>query len=201
MFACKTAIRIQGATRTPGARARRCACTWLRDVLALLIVPLAFGGAQGLSAAELKLGFVNVAKVMEAMPQARDAQERMEREFAPRDQQLLEAQRAARAKEDDLIQNGATMGALERQQAEREVRQLKRDQERMQDEFRDDLNLRRSEELSKLQRRVSEVIAALAKAQKFDLVLTNGVVFASERVDITSVVLEQLESEFKGNQN
>ncbi|MGI9333952.1 MAG: OmpH family outer membrane protein [Gammaproteobacteria bacterium] len=181
---------------------RHAANRWLsRAAFAGALAVASAAAAFTAGAAELKVGFVNVAKVMESMPQSQAAQTRMEKEFAPRDQQLLEAQRVLRAKEDDLFKNGAALTNLERQSAEREVRQLKRDLQSRQDEFRDDLNLRRSEELSKLQRRVSKVIAAFAKARDFDLVLTNGVVFASERVDITGVVLEQLESEFERNQN
>ena len=68
---------------------------------------------------------------------------------------------------------------------------------REQDEFREDLNLRRSQELSKLQQKVTEVIQALAKAEKYDLIVSDGVIFAGERVDITDMILERLRADFK----
>ena len=63
---------------------------------------------------------------------------------------------------------------------------------RAQEEFREELNLRRNQELSKLQRRVIEVIQELAKAEAYDLVVTDGVVYAGERVDITEKVIGRL---------
>jgi outer membrane protein len=89
------------------------------------------------------------------------------------------------------------MSASERQRQEGEIRALKREIRRLQDEFREDLNLRRSQELSQLQRKVTEVIQSLAKAENYDLILTDGVIYAGERVDITDKIIARLNSEFK----
>ncbi|TFH40328.1 MAG: OmpH family outer membrane protein, partial [Lysobacterales bacterium] len=71
---------------------------------------------------------------------------------------------------------------------------------RAQDEFREDLNLRRSQELSKLQLKVTEIIQVLAKAEKYDLIVSDGVIFAGQRVDITDMILERLRADFKSSQ-
>ncbi len=160
------------------------------SLLALLVLSAA-------SAAEVKVGFVNVGKVLDKAPQAEQARNRIEREFAPRERELLKRQKEVRAREDRLLKNAAVMSASERQRQEEEIRRMKRDLRRSQDEFREDLNLRRSQELSKLQRKVSEVIRALAKAEGFDLIMMDGVVYASERIEITGKVLERLQAEFK----
>ncbi len=149
------------------------------------------------SMAQVKVGFVNISKVLDKAPQAESARERIEMEFAPRDRELLEQQKEIRSMEDKLVKNGAVMSAAERQRQESEIRSLKREIRRLQDEFREDLNLRRSQELSKLQRKVTEVIQELAKAESYDLVVTDGVIYAGERVDITDRVIGQLTTEFK----
>lgn len=170
--------------------------SWKR-VIAAVALGLTLALSPVLAFAQVKVGFVNISKVLDKAPQAETARERIEREFAPRDRELLEQQKEIRALEDKLVKNGAVMSATERQRQESEIRSLKREIRRLQDEFREDLNLRRSQELSKLQRKVTEVIQELAKAENYDLVVTDGVIYAGERVDITDKVIGQLTAEFK----
>ncbi len=168
-----------------------------KHVIAAVALGLALTLSPGPAFAQVKVGFVNISKVLDKAPQAETARERIEREFAPRDRELLEQQKEIRALEDKLVKNGAVMSATERQRQESEIRSLKREIRRLQDEFREDLNLRRSQELSKLQRKVTEVIQELAKAEGYDLVVTDGVIYAGERVDITDKIIGQLTAEFK----
>ena len=148
-------------------------------------------------AEEFKVGFVNVSRVMDAAPQAEAARSRIEQEFAPRDGELLQYQRRVRAEEDRLAKNSAIMSTNERTRVEEELRRLERELRRSREEFHEDLNLRRSQELSKLQREVTEVVQSMAKAEAYDLILTDGVVYAGERVDITDEVIERLKAEFQ----
>ena len=155
--------------------------------------------AHGLpaSATEFKIGFVNVAIVLDQAPQAAQARVRIEREFAPRDREILSRQQQIRTLEDSLVKNAAVLSASERERQEAELRQLKRELRRSQEEFREDLNLRRSQELSALQRIVTEVIQEMARGEDYDLIMTDGVVFAGDEVNITKRVIERLKSDFK----
>jgi len=161
-----------------------------------LVLTLSVFAAPAVSA-EVKIGFVNVAKVLELAPQAEAARNRIEREFAPKDRELLQQQKDVRSLEDRLVKNAAVLSDVERQRNEGEIRAAKRELRRAQDEFREDLNLRRSQELSKLQQKVTEVIQVLAKAEKYDLIVSDGVIFAGPRVDITDMILERLRADFK----
>jgi outer membrane protein len=149
------------------------------------------------ASAEVKIGFVNVAKVLELAPQAEAARNRIEREFAPKDRELLQQQKDVRGLEDRLVKNAAVLSDVERQRDETKIRASKRELRRAQDEFREDLNLRRSQELSKLQQKVTGVIQVLAKAEKYDLIVSDGVIFAGTRVDITDKILKRLRADFK----
>ena len=159
---------------------------------------LGLGLVHGLQAdaADVKVGFVNVAIVLDQAPQAARARARIEREFAPRDREILSQQQRIRALEDNLMKNAAVLSTGERERREAELRQLKRELRRSQEEFREDLNLRRSQELSALQRMVTEVIQDMARGEKYDLIMTDGVVFAGDRVDITKRVIERMKSGF-----
>jgi len=144
-----------------------------------------------------KAGFVNVARVLDKAPQAEEARGRIEREFAPRDRELLNQQKEVRQKEDRLVRDGAVMTNDERVRLESDIRGLKRDIRRAQEEFREDLNVRRNQELGKLQRKVIQVIQDLAKAENYDLIVSDGVIFAGNRVDITEKVIARLRTEYE----
>lgn len=144
-------------------------------------------------AADLKIGFVDAAKILDNAPQAEAARNLLEREFAPRDQSLIAEQRALRQLEEELAKNSTTLNDGQRRKLEREILSLRRELKRSQEEFREDFNIRRNEELNKLQRQVYEAIVSLAKEQQFDLIVNDGaVIYASDQVDVTDEVLQRL---------
>jgi outer membrane protein len=148
------------------------------------------------TAADLKIGYVNTVKVIEQAPQAKSALKRLEKEFAPRDKKLVDKRERIKNIETELEKNSLVLNDSERRGKERELLGLKRDVRRATQEFREDYNLRRNEELAALQKLVYKTIVDLAKKQKFDLILHEGTVYASEQIDITERVLENLRKKF-----
>jgi len=159
----------------------------------LLFCLLGFS-AGGAFAAELKLGFVNAAKILEEAPQAEAARNKLEKEFASRDKDLVASQRQVKSLEDKLSKDDSSFSEADRRKAERDIISQKRDLKRAQDEFREDFNIRRNEEFGKLQKLVYDTIVTLAKQDSYDLIVGDGAIFASDRVDITNKVLERLKN-------
>ncbi|SEP98873.1 outer membrane protein [Ectothiorhodospira magna] len=156
----------------------------------LLACLLAISGA---AAANAKVAFVNINRVMEQSPQAEASLRALEEEFSPRDSQLVAERDALRRLQERLERDAEVMGADRRSELEREFRTRSRDFARAQDMFQEDLNVRRNEELARLQRLVHSVILDLARADNVDLVVTERtVLFASDRIDMTAKVLEEL---------
>ena len=143
-------------------------------------------------AADLKVGFVNISKILEIAPQADVARKLIEEEFSPKDRDLIEQQKTLRQIEDQLIRDREVMASSERVNLERQIRNMKRDIRRQQEEFREDLNIRRNQELGKLQREVISTIRALAEAENYDFIISDSVLYASSRVDITEKILTEL---------
>jgi len=166
----------------------------MKKISSIICVVLlsAFAGYSGALQAETKIGFVDTVKLMEAAPQAKSAQSKIEKEFSPREKELVALQRQIKTKEDKLTRDGAVMSESERSKLEREILSKRRDLKRSQEEFRDDPNIRRNEVLAKLQKDMYEAVVALAKEQKFDLIMSQGVVYSSDRIDITASVLKKL---------
>jgi len=144
------------------------------------------------SFAELKIGFVNIPAVLEKAPQAEKAKKRLEQEFSPRDKQLVAQQKEIQSMDDKMAKDAAVMGESARANMEKDILNKKRDAKRAQQEFSEDFNVRRNEELGKLQSRIVEVIRGIAKEQNFDLLLTDGVIYASEQIDVTAQVQQKL---------
>jgi len=146
-------------------------------------------------AAELKIGFVNAIRVMDEAPQVESANKRLEREFAPRQRRLVSAKQAIRKIEERLAKNASIMSDAEARRLSREIRDKRRDLKRQQEEFQEDYNIRRNEELNKIQKSIIQVIQQVAKAESYDFILSDGVVWASQRVDITNKIINYLRNQ------
>ena len=160
--------------------------------IAATLALFAFGSA---TAADYKIGVVNAVRVLEAAPQSEVAKKKLEKEFGPRDKDLLNAQKELKSLEDRLEKDGAIMSESERSRVQRDILNQKRELKRGTEEFREDINFRRNEEFSKIQRMIVEAIQAVGKEQKFDLVLGEGVIFASDKIDLTNTVIERLKKQ------
>jgi len=150
--------------------------------------------ALPVQAAELKIGVVNAGAVLEKSPQKLQALSRLEKEFSTRSKSLEKKHKGLLTKRDKLAKDGAILGADERKAKERSLLSEQRDLKRLQDEYSEDLSIRRNEELRKLEKEIAQTIVDLAKKDAYDLVVYQGVIFASDKVDMTAQVLEILKA-------
>jgi len=165
-------------------------------VQAVFGIALVCAFALPASAQELKIGVVNVPLLMDRAPQTKAAMDALQEEFAPRQREF-----AARALELEELntkmqKDAAVMGETERRNADKQLRDLQREVARLQTEFQEDLNLRQNEELGNLQRSLLAEVQTYAQTQGFDLVVGDGVLYASPTVNITDDVLRAIETTF-----
>ena len=142
-------------------------------------------------AADLKIGFVNTARILKEAPQARKVEERLKAEFGPREAQLKEKRQEILAMEDQL-KSGSSLTSNARRKLEREIRLKVSQLKFLEQEFREDQNLRRNEEIRELQQVISNVLKMQGDSGEFDLILTEGVSYVSDQIDITSQTIEML---------
>lgn len=155
-------------------------------LVSLLLFPL-------LAAAQ-NVAFVTMNQILEDSPQAEEAMRELEREFSPRDTQLVAERDALQALRDRLEREGDAMTATQRADLEREFTSRSREFRRTQESFTDDLNVRRNEELAKLQRLINDAIIQLAREREIDLILTErNVLYSSERIDITDDIIAAMQ--------
>jgi len=152
--------------------------------------------SQGLCA-DAKIAFVNQQKLLEKAPQAEAARNKLQKEFAKRDKALVSMQKKIKVKTDKLERDGAMMTPDELNKVKREVTYLRRDLERDKDAFKQDLSIRQNEELIKLQKVVLNTIVKIAEKEKYDLIVSDGVIYASKRIDMTDSILAELKKSYK----
>lgn len=165
-----------------------------RATFAVALVTLFSLQAQ---AQDLKIGVVNVPVLMERAPQAKVAMDALQEEFAPRQREIVAKQTEFDELGEKVQRDGAVMGETERRNAEKDLRDLQREVTRLQTEFREDLNLRRNEELGNLQRALLKEVQEYAEGSGFDLIVGDGVLYASAGVNITDEVLRAMEANFQ----
>lgn len=148
-----------------------------------------------LAATDFKVGYVNAGKILDEAPQAKTAATKLEQEFGNRKDQLLAAEKEVTAQEEKLARDGAVMSEAQRRKAERDMVTNKRELRRSQDEFREDLAMRRNEEIGKIQLAVKHIIEEVGKQENYDLILFDGIAFANPQLDLTEKILDRLRSE------
>ena len=157
---------------------------------ASLLLATCFSLAQ---AADFRVGVVNTERILRESAPALKAEKKIEKEFAIRDEEIKKMVKQAKEIQTDLEKDGAKVESEQRSK-ERELANLNVNLQRMQREFREDLNLRKNEELAQVLARADKAIQAIAEKEKFDLILQEAV-YRNPQIDITDKVLQYLADE------
>lgn len=163
---------------------------WFKQLVGTVLAMCLLGSGPVL--ADTKIGFVNTERLLREAPLSIAAQKRLEKEFSGREQELQKMTRQARDVQTQLDKDGVTMSETERKNKERELVNLNREFQRKSREFREDLNLRRNEELGQIQERARKVIVDIAKSEKYDIIIEQAAVYVDPKSDITDRVMKAL---------
>jgi len=160
------------------------------------VLASAFVHAEDSKAASSRIGFVDIPYLIDRAPQALEAEQRLQTEFAPR-QRELEMQRAELADVTArLADTTLELSEAEYAQLDRESRSLERRIKRSEQDFREELNIQKNNEFKDVRILVLEAIARFGEQQDYDLIVSDGVLYANKRVDVTERILESLMKEF-----
>lgn len=166
----------------------------MKQIKQILLFTFACVATNALAAQELKVGFVNTERIFREAGPAQKAQKKLEKEFAARDAELQKMGKQVRDLQAQVEKEAVTLSEADKRNKERDLANLNREFQRSQREFREDLNMRKNEELAVVQERANKVIKDIAESEKFDLIVQDAV-FASSKIDITDKVLKSLGTE------
>jgi len=153
-----------------------------------LLLPLTISAEMEI----FKIGYVVVEKVLKDAPQTAASNKKLEKEFKSRTDGLQKKVKAIQKQEVDFNKNSVTMAAADRQKAQKKIQNSKIEIQRIERELREDIDIRRREEIGKLQQKINEAIEEMAKTDKYDLILYQGVAYASKEIDITDKLIKVL---------
>jgi outer membrane protein len=148
--------------------------------------------ASSVFADDLKVGIVDVNKILKEAPQTISANKKLEKEFSARTEKLKAKIKSIQADEKKYQKESLTLSDSEKEKTEKNLQQRKIDIQRSERELREDMDLRRREEIGDLQEKINETIDKMATNENFDLILYNGIAYASKKVDITESVIKKL---------
>ncbi|AOU98364.1 hypothetical protein BI364_10685 [Acidihalobacter yilgarnensis] len=168
-----------------------------KSLLALFAISALLLLSPASEAASGKIGFVNVAEIMAKSPQAEAARAELQKEFQPREKKLGELRDGIQKEEADLKRNASAMSSERKKQAEIDLQKKENDFNRELASFREDFGTKRNQVLQALQKKISEVILHVAKAGNYDMILSDGVVYVSDKINLTDKVLADLKKTAK----
>ena len=164
----------------------------IRIIAVLLGLLTAAGASMGQTAETTRIGFVNIDRILRDAAPAKRAQEKIEKEFKRRDEELSKLADQLKKMQDSLDKQGPVMAEADRHKLERDFNDTNREFQRKQREFRDDVNQRRNEELQGILDRANRVVREIAEREKYDIIFQDAV-WASGRIDITDKVIRALD--------
>ena len=157
-----------------------------------IIIGLLCSALSPVAVAEIKIGFVNAMKLMDQAPQFRKAIERLNTEFADRQQDLINAGKDLQDRIARFNKDAQFMSEAKARKKNKKIREKQREFQLQQEAFQKDYNIRHTEELNKIQKTIRQVIQDIVRIEHYDLILSEGVVWANKKIDITDDVLSRL---------
>jgi len=166
---------------------------------AVLGVAVVYAFATPASAQDTKIGVVSLQAVVERAPQTKAVMEALREEFAPREREIVAKQKEIEDLQAKVQKDLAVMGETERRNAEKNLRDLGREFERLRTEYQEDSNLRQNEEFGVLQRAVLKEVQDYAQSQGYDLIVGDGVLYVNASVNITEDVLNAVIANYEAS--
>ena len=159
--------------------------------LALVCMLGGLGAVAPVHAEGFKASFIMTDRVFRESSTAKAAQAKLEQEFSRRDKELLDQGNALKAANEKFEREAPTLSESQRSTRQRQLVDQDRDFQRKRREFQEDLNLRKSEELTQMGDRVNKVVKQIAEQEKYDIILDQAV-YINPKNDITDKVIKAL---------
>lgn len=164
----------------------------MRKSFSAIAVAALLLAAAPVQAADLKIGVINTQQLVAESPQADALREKLEQEFAPTRRELLAQQNELKTLQEKFQRDAQVMSDSERDNMERRIRDLGRDLQYGQQKATEDFRIRQNEELGKLRQELQQAINDFAKAEGYDLILSEGVAFNVDALNVTDEILARI---------
>ncbi len=168
----------------------------MKRILPILLL-LLMVVAMPATAQQLRVGYVDMKRVLDSAPQVLAGRDQLDLEFRPRNEAIEFQERQVQTMDDRLQLGDIAEDA--RIRLERDLREMRRNVNRQKEDLRDELSFRRTEEVQKLEDQINQAVQVIANNNGYDLILSSPVVYADPSLDITQLILDQLRLEYEAD--
>ncbi|MEZ5521644.1 MAG: OmpH family outer membrane protein [Dokdonella sp.] len=158
----------------------------------LMTLVLGLASSAGAQSPAMRIGYVDMKRLLDNAPQVITGRQKLEREFAPRDAALNADETRLAALRSRYERDSASMSRADAESLRREIDALDRSIKRNRENLRSELKTRSDQELDRSWREINNAVIEFAREQGIDLIVPSPVVYASPRIDVTDQVLERL---------
>ena len=144
--------------------------------------------------AEVSLAYVDATRLLKDAPQVQQIKQKIRKEFEARALRLEQTRKQIRLLEARLTTDAVHLSEEEKRRLKSDINNRRLKLKTTRDELEQDKQLRFREEEEHFSRIIGEVIQQMAQDERLDLVLRDGVMWVSPRIDMTERVLERLRS-------
>ena len=144
-----------------------------------------------------KISFVSVEKILSEAPQVEAVNTMMIERFGGKKEELQALETEIKTMQENYKRNELVMTEDKLEELRNNIIAKVQTFKQKEAVLSQEVQTMRSQELAVLQKSVRTIIEEIAKAGKYDLVISEGVVYASDALDISDKVLEKMKQKFK----
>lgn len=166
-----------------------------RKTLAVSLGFMLLAWVSAAGADNLKIGVVDLSRLVHESPQAQQAKKHMASQFAARETALEHKADLLSKEIDQLKQDSANMSDDARDKLQADIRDKQRKLQMEQSQYNDDVSRAADKEQARMRSDLHRVIDAYAKNHGYDLILGDSVLYASDTIDVTDAILARLKKQ------
>ena len=160
-----------------------------------MVVGLALMGLSSLALAAdaVKIGVVDLQKIIQTSPKIQSIQQGLEQRFRPRRDTLMATEKDLKAKIDSFKKDSVVMSATQRKDKEREIVAMQQKFELDGQKYQQELSSAHNEAMEDFYTKVRSAIAVVAKKDSYSMILQKDAVpFSTEMMDVTKQVIAEI---------
>ena len=148
-----------------------------------------------ISFSEVKMGIVNLSRLLNEVPMYKDAREKIQKKFDPRARNLKTLENEWNSLNDKYLKNESVMSEKEKKNLVTKIQGVEDKFRSGQEKLQIDLEKTQREEYSKIEKIVNETITEYAEKNNFDIILRaeSTTLYAKKYINITQEIISKLQ--------
>ena len=144
------------------------------------------------ASAEIKLGYVNIAVLLDASPQAKSAKEALDKEFAPKEAELRAGEERIKAMQEEYAKDAMLLSEEQRNRKELDLKNRMREFKNELEATQDNFKTRQRQLMDGIRKTILDTVTEFAESESYDLIVYDGAIYASPQIDVTPAIMQKL---------